>query len=496
MVFRALGGLTLRVCRGIFSFLRRRWPELFVFLFGVLLRLSLISNFDYRWGYDSEAHWQVIDWMVHFRTAPNTETLFEAYHPPLFYGLAAWLIDHGWTRPMLKAIPISCGLVRLVLTWIGLELYLPRFRWARFSALALAAVLPVSIHMDGMIFAEGLSCLFHLIAILLIPLAFRREGLPRIHLTVWLGFLMGLALLTKISALIMLAALGLTVVFEFFLSRRPLRYRLGRAWPWLGTVAIVVAMGSWYFAQNVRQYDKPIVASFDLPADAWRIAPALRKPVLDRRTVGYVIGWGDEIFKYPYFPSGLAGRFRFFPTLLATAVVDYWDFGFSGFDRTKPETPNPPMVHPWFNPESSRAAIMGGFIVMLATLAAWVVALVRTLKNRQMGYVALLLLPFFAVLGALQFAVSFPADHNGIIKATYLMFAAPPLFALFGLAVEWTVRSPLRWPAFALLMASLLALGWYSTLSRISRYYPWEIPKVQASMSFDSEATSEMGTPT
>lgn len=465
-----------------------RWPEVMILLLGIVLRLSMISNFHYTWNYDSQSHWDVVEWMLRFGAVPNTETLYEGYHPPLFYALSAWLVTEGWTRPTMVAVPVGLGIVRLALIWLGFELHLPRFRIARIVGLALAAVLPASVHMDGMLFGEGLSCLIHTLILILMPFALRREGSFRWVLALWLGVLFGLAFLTKISALVTLGALGLAVGLEFVLIDRPLPLRLKRATPWLLTLAVAVGMSSWYFAQNVRQYDKPLVTSFELQYDKFRVAKALESPVLDRRPLGYVFGWTDDIYLYPYHPAGSSGTYRFFPVALVTAVVDYWDFGFAGYEEAVPGGPPPGRLHAWRYPEISLAAVFGGTLALIATLIAWVCAAVHVFRTRNIAHLALIAAPLLAVVAALQFAVSFPIEHNGVIKATYMMFAAPPLFALFGLAVDWTTRSPARWALTVILALALGAIGWYSLQCRLTRNLPWEPKTVQLTVNHGWEA--------
>lgn len=463
----------LGVFRPIGRFLRARWPELLVFWFGVVLRLSMVWNYHFRWNFDSDSHWQLIEWMRVYGAASNTESMFQAYHPPLFYGLSAWLVAHGWTRPMLMAIPVSTGILRFGILWLGLELHLKRFRRARVIALLLAAILPASIHMDGMIFGEGLSCLLHAIILILLPYAFRRESPYRWTFCLWIGLLLGIAFLTKISALVMLIAIGATVALEFFLIERSWPERIRRALPWLGTVLVSAGICSWYFAQNVRQYEKPFVTSFELPLDGWRVAQHLQRPELDRRTLGYVFGWSNDIYYSPYHPAAAAGQYRFFPTLLATAVVDYWDFGFAGYAATVPGQP-PDRDHSWHYPEASRASIWGGTVLMIAALVAYGVALVGTWRSRNISNLALLSVPFFMILAAVHFGVAFPENHGGVIKATYVMFGAPPLFALVGLAFEWTTRRATRYGLALILSLALVGVGYYTVVSRLSKHFPWE----------------------
>ncbi len=452
--------------------LLRRKLELAIFALGVALRLSMAWNYHFSWNYDSDLHWDVVQWILEHDTVPNTESSFEAFHPPLYYLTAAWLVAHGVTRAGLVWLSIGCGVARLAIIWAGLELYVANSRAARVAGLALAAVISASVHLDGMVYTEALSCVLNAGVMLLLPLAFRRTGQFRWPLALVIGLLLGLALLTKVSALVMIGAIGAAVAFEFVFVRRPLRVRVANALPWAGMLAVVLALCGWYYAQNVRQYGTPLVTSFSLPSQKWLVEAAEKKPVLDRRSLGFLFGWDADVYKSPYRPSGLGWTPRFFPISVATSVVDYWGFGFAGYEPRKPgERERTPRVNSAVLTEA-RLAMVGGTLLFLAILSVWLVAMWRVLRSCDVGRLALLLIPLLMLLAALQFAVAYPVDDYGVIKSVYMMFAAPPLFALFGVAVAWSLRRPTRWPLFAALGLSLSWVGWYSVVCR----FGWLLP--------------------
>jgi hypothetical protein len=54
-----------------------------------------------------------------------------------------------------------------------------------------------------------------------------------------------------------------------------------------------------------------------------------------------------------------------------------------------------------------------------------------------------------------------------VIKGVYMTFGAPPVYALYGVAVGWSRRRPERWPLFGLLLVALWLVGAYSVLCRL-----------------------------
>jgi hypothetical protein len=454
----------LMTANNAWTWLLRRKIEIAIFLLGILLRLSMIWNYHFAWNYDSDAHWEVVQWIVKHGTLPTVESTFESFHPPLYYAIAAWLVRHGATRPSLVGLSITCGVIRLATIWAGLELYLVRSRCARIMALALAAVVSASVHLDGMIYTEAMSCMLLALVMLLVPLAFRRVGRFRWPLTLGIGLILGMAMMTKVSAVAVLGAVGVAIVAELALNRRSVWARAGDLAPWLGMMAVLLGICGWYYARNLRQYGTPFVTSFSLPSQHWLVADTDRQLFSDRRTLGFLFSWSDSIYKSPYRPAALSGRPRFFPVAIASSVVDYWGFGFSGYEHpTRPGGGKP--VAEVRN--VSRLAAIGGTAIFFAAVVAWFACVVWVLRYRDFGRLALLLVPLFMLLATLHFVISCPVDDYGVIKGVYMTFGAPSIYALFGVAAGWAQRRPIRWPLLGACGIALWFVAAYTVECRL-----------------------------
>jgi hypothetical protein len=449
-------------------FLRSRLPELSLFLLGALLRVTMRTSYDVTWAFDASDHWDVVRWMAEHGRIPAVDALRESFHPPLYYAAAAWLFRLGVSRANIVWVSIVCGVLRLGVLWAGLELYLPKSRVARAAALALAAVLPAAVHVDGMAYAEPMSGLWLTAALLVVPLVYRRAPDRRWRLAAGLGLILGIALLTKISAVAILLSIGAGASLEFAFSSREPKSRGRDAMPWAATFAVCFAMTGWYFARNVRDYGKPFVASFDTPQEHVVVADTQKTPYLDRRSLGYVVGWDRAMYAFPYRPSTIGVHPRFFPTAVASTFVDFWNYSFSGID---PSTKSP--IWAGFRPISaevlvaSQYAIVGGSVISFSTAIAWLVVARMTFRQRDWGPFTLLLAPAVMLALALHFAIEYPIDHYGVVKGAYLQFAAGPLFGVFGLAVAWSLRKPMRWPIFAALFAATWLVAAYTLYCRL-----------------------------
>ncbi len=452
-----------------------RLPECSIFMVGALLRLTMAAGWRYHaeWGYDWYAHWGYVDWILKHAGLPSCTTNYVAYHPPLYHLIAAGLVKLGVSHQNLTWLSFTCGVIRLGLIWIGLEWYLPRRR-ARIFALALAAVMPTSILIDGMVSNETMNGMFSAAAMLLWPRALRASGGRRWRLACVLGLVLGLGALSKASTVVLLVAFGMGVILDLLLSPKQgeWRPRIKALAPWAATLVICLAISGWFYARNVPQYRNPFITSYEV-APSWLGHSAANTPYLDRRSLGFVFAWGLSVYQDPYYPSGLQPNPRFFPVALASTFIDYYNYSFSGLGpgqqveggllaNTRPLTAR--LV--WL----SRGAIAGGTVILLGTIVALAVCLRRTFQSGDCGMFSLLLAPMLATLIALYFAVKYPYDTHGVVKGVYIQFGAPPLYAMFGLAVDWARER--RWPILALLLLGLGAVAAYSLCCRTGLLLP------------------------
>jgi hypothetical protein len=442
--------------------------ELIVLAVGVVMRLSMIWNYAAPWSYDSEAHWEVVQWIVKHGIVPPPEAAFEAFHPPLWYLIAAWIVKHGGTRSDLVSISIASGIIRLIVIWAIFELFLPRLRWARVVALVLGALTSISVQLDGMVYHEALNGLFGAVAILLLGLAARNPNRRRWPLAIVLGLDIGLSMLTKASGIVLLASAGVVALFELMFIDRPWRDRLRNVQPWIATAVIAVTVSGWYYARNIREYDKPFVTSFDLPSQTGNVVETNKLPMVDRRTIGYAFGWDTGLYLFPYGIRYVGSHPRFFAVSVASSFVDFWPQNFHGYERLafrhKPDD-GPGDREPYLL--AGILSVIGGHIIFAATLLAWFVVTGLAVKRRDAAMLGLMVVPLMATAATMHFSTTFPVDGLGILKGAYLNFAAPSLYALFGICVAWARSSWHRWPILVILLAALYLIAAYTIYHRL-----------------------------
>jgi 4-amino-4-deoxy-L-arabinose transferase-like glycosyltransferase len=453
------------------SWARERIPELILFAIGLALHVSLLG-FQVQQGYDYVWHKPYVHWFAeHPWQLPPCSLTPEIYHPPLYYWWAGRAVALGLSDQQLGIFSIACGVARLALLWLGLELCVPN-KLARRVALALAVVLPASVHLDGMMTSEALNNLLAVTAMLLVVAVWRTTRTrARLGWATALGLTLGLSLLTKVSGFVLVFVVAAVAVAEWALRREGgWRQRARRVAPWALAVLLAGGLSSWYFVDNVRSYGKVTLDACDCGNPWFRpdVAAFRRTPYLQRRPLTYFVRWNNDIYLMsPYYPTAVRRGSAFFPALVASTFVDAYGYRYARLARPGEATVLPdgrPLRRSVFL--LSCVSAFGGSLIALATAAAWFVTVFRCARRRDGLALALLMVPLVAVLGQAHYAMLYP-NQIGPVKGIYMQFAAAPMFALFGLAVAalWERE---RWRALA--VVELLALGTVAVYTFFCRF--------------------------
>jgi 4-amino-4-deoxy-L-arabinose transferase-like glycosyltransferase len=430
-------------------------PELVMLLVGVALRVSLHWSFDVHLGYDFPAHLQYAEYVEQHAWFPRYDLNFSTYNPPLFYALAALMLRAGFAAQTIGWISIASSCLQMILLLVGAEMYLRESRLARVLALATMAVLPVSVHVAGFFSNTALSDMFSTAAAVLLPQVFLRRGRSAVHYGIAAGACLGLALVTKVSALMVLV--GFLIAVGATVARGGVREATRDLLRATAAVLVVTAaLSGWHYVRHRVLYGQFVLTAYDpyLQTDL-----IFKTPYLDRRTFGFVGYWDATIYKSPYWPAASRPYTRFWPMLVASTFSDYYNFAFVA-------RPSPGMAFTWINAKPfriaaylpSRLSVVGGTGLAFLMAAALLVGM-RTLWRRQdYARLTLLLAALLAIAGQLHFAVRFRVDDAGPIKGGYLQFVGPIFCALTGLAIAWlwSRRNPIT---YALAIAAMGAIG-------------------------------------
>jgi len=452
---------------------RAHVPELCALGAGILIRLSMALLYDARIGFDFNAHWPHIQYIATRHALPPLDFNTTAPHPPLYHLIAAAVVGRGLDAGALGWMAALWGMLRLVLVWVALEKWLPESRLARVVALALAAVLPAAAHLDGMITNETLVMLMSAGVFVVMPSAIKGARTGRIGPMLALAVLLALALMSKVSASVLIVSVGVAIALEIVRRRPPSawgRALLARARPLIAGALVLAAVAGPWFVRNLALYGRAAPSAYEGSLKRNQ-APYEAMPYFDRRPLGFYLAWNLGIYTHPLYPTGIKPNARFFPVLLASTFNDYYVYSYSGGGRYRTD-----------RSVSAAAVTLGclsvgaGTAIALVTVLAWFGALRALWRRRDDGEpdprFALLLAPLGALIGQIHFATKYPNDNFGPIKGAYLQFVAPILCALFGVGVAWMWRRSRRaWRVAAVLAIGCVALvAAYSVHARFPRF--------------------------
>jgi hypothetical protein len=433
------------------------WLLLGVTALGFLLRIEHALTFDHvNRGSDYSVHLQGVRWMQgHWR--PFFCSLAVEYqvrsYPPLWYFLSAIILSIKDNERLLSALSIVGFGLRQLSLWLVLRSAIPQRRLGQLGAMAIHAVLPLAVLIDGKVNPEGLHSGIFAVGIYALWRIERTsrsiEGV-RWSSALLFGAAAGLALLVK-STGVLLVAIG-AAVFGLHSLRWLLHFGWRAAWRRvvvrsLAAAAVWAALAGFWVGTNLVKFHHPIPHVWDLETAATN--PILAEPLFYRRPLGWALPFEwQQYWRFPLLRSESNPR----PNFWAAEITGTWsDIYNRGFCRLKG---GPFTDSVWGGREGLHSDPSDVWNVYLRcsrwmasllhvgvwlTLAA-VVALgwcgwqqLRSFGVR--GSLVLSGVPVLCTLSFMWFALAYPWDDSAVLNPRYLLSQAMPMSACLGLAL-------------------------------------------------------------
>jgi 4-amino-4-deoxy-L-arabinose transferase-like glycosyltransferase len=199
------------------------------FLFLLFFRLHNAINFNPYWGYDGGAHLEYIKTVMEKWRAPTMAENYLAWHEPLFYISYAGVgqIIHylfgghyDFYKTIIKPLQILSGLISVLMVWLVYKIS-QKFSndkkvWLA-SAIG-AGLISVMTETTNYLTNELLAGFF-ITLLLYYFITFSQRGWSWRRIVI-MGLISGLALLTKLSAIIFILALAIWFLYKTIYERR------------------------------------------------------------------------------------------------------------------------------------------------------------------------------------------------------------------------------------------------------------------------------------
>jgi len=269
-----------------------------VTLFWLLVFALKSSRLPVMLGFDVPAHLRYVDLILKQHALPLASEGFSNYHPPVFHALTALLVgvldvsqesDAG--QVVYRLIPFFAGLSGAWLGYLASRLLWPRDALRQSLATAVAGLLPMNVYMSAYVSNEPLHTAWvgaAVCACLAIVLAAR----PRTRAWVALAILLGLAMLTKFTSLMIAPLLIAFAGVRLWLVDREPFARAARPAAAAALGALVIA--GWFYVRNWVLFGNPVVWNLNVPgAPTWWMQPGFH-------TASYFTHFG-EAMRQPFF---------------------------------------------------------------------------------------------------------------------------------------------------------------------------------------------------
>jgi len=244
-------------------------------------------------GYDAELHLQYVQFLLDHLRLPAAEQGWSMFQPPLYYGITALTLGLAGISTVdaaatwvLRVEGLLFGGAQLVFLLGALRRVFPDCPRARLVGLLVAAFLPVQLYTYQLVGNDGLAATLGT-AVIYAGLRVLREARPSWAAYVVLGVSLGLALLAKLSALVVGVAVFTTLAAQVALVPRAARRE--RATRLVMAAGAAVLLGGWHYLMLAWNYGSPLIGNWD-PAllNSWWQDPGYV-------TASYFLRFGDAL---------------------------------------------------------------------------------------------------------------------------------------------------------------------------------------------------------
>lgn len=354
-------------------------------------------------GFDTAGHLDYIRAVAALRL-PLANEGWQMFQPPLYYFVCApleWfgrLLDAGSAERLLRLVGWLCGAGLIELSYRAGKKVYPSDAGAQAFCVLFAGALPMSLYLCQYVGNEPLAALLSAGAFVYGVKVLGGQALA-LRQAATLGGLVGLAVLAKVTALLLVPIFG---AYFWMRSKEPPAKRL-RLLGW-GVGAGVLVCG-WYFARNQLVLGRPFFGGWDPAREiAWWQDPGYR-------TLGSFVSFGESLVHPVY-----------------AALAGFWDALYSSFwlDGTLSS-----MITYQGRPPWEYGCLAAGALLALPVMALLLVGAARAVlapaKRPEVALAAASVGVYLAALLALYAMVPIYST----VKATYTL-GLVPAYALLG----------------------------------------------------------------
>lgn len=377
-------------------------------------------------GFDVPQHMEYIRYVATRGRVPLATEGWQMFQSPFYYLLMAPLykllsafLPHQtvWVWRLLRLVSLACGGLQTELCYRTLKHVCPGREDLQKLGTILGGLLPMNIYVSQVVGNEPLAgCLSAVVVMLGIKsLCVPEAALGKWHLRL-LGIFLGLAVLTKVTAVMLIPLVGIVVIYCFARAGQGLKRT---AVGCVTVFGIAMVISGWFYLRNWIELGRPFVGGWDPSRGiVWWQDPGYRVPK-------HFFGFGQSL-EFPVY-SGVCGLWD---ALFSSIWLDGWLSSVCVYG----------LRPPW----NYTAMISGAWLAILPTVGL------------AIGSGSAVCCPRRVAVGGLRFAVACIATYilaliflylqlpiYSTAKATYTLGLIPCYAAVGAIGLSFLMRGPL-----------------------------------------------------
>lgn len=396
---------------------------------GILAVNNILKIPEYV-GFDSIPHLDYIRYVAERGTIPLASEGWQMFQSPLYYLVSAPLynvffavFEPETATRLLRVVPLAAGMLQVQLAYMAVRCVFPKRADLQILGTLVGALLPLSLYLSQGLGNEPLAgCLSGAVLVLTLRIIVRDSPRPQRTLLP-LGFLLGLALLAKVSAVLLIPPVLIAVAWRLWQCENDKKKALARATR--GVLVVLVTtfvVSGWYYARNCIALGAPFIGGWDPAREiVWWQDPGYR-------TLDQLLQFGEALTFPVYAPT--AG---FWDAIYSSFWADSYLSSLISFDRRPP----------W-----NYTFMVSGVLLALLPTAAMLLGATSTLtRSAWRSRAAIVFVTSCAVLylaAVFDLYVKLPIYSTG--KATYTVGLVVCYAVLAATGLDLLTRRPLLRP--------------------------------------------------